>query len=57
MTKTNYTLWAIKMKVFMQAHEVWDEIEPKNPNNPVGVKKDKMVMEANGKMKCGKRGR
>lgn len=41
----------------MQAHEVWDEIEPKNPNNPVGVKKDKMVMEANGKMKCGKRGR
>lgn len=44
LTRTNYVAWAIKMKVFMQAHEVWDVIEPKNPQNPVGIKKDKMAM-------------
>ncbi|XP_074336212.1 uncharacterized protein LOC141673367 [Apium graveolens] len=29
LTKMNYTAWALKMKVFMQAHGVWDAIEPK----------------------------
>lgn len=46
LTRTNYVAWAIKMKVFLQAHEVWDAIEPKHPQNVVGVKKDKMAMAA-----------
>lgn len=30
----------------MQPQEVWDVVEPKNPQNPVGVKKYKMVLAA-----------
>lgn len=30
----------------MQAQEVWETIEPKNPQNPVVVKRDKMEMAA-----------
>ncbi|KAL8135875.1 hypothetical protein AgCh_010477 [Apium graveolens] len=31
LVKSNYTVWATKMKVFMRAHGVWEAIEPKNP--------------------------
>ncbi|KAL8102842.1 hypothetical protein AgCh_027386 [Apium graveolens] len=44
LTKTNYTAWAIKMKVFMQAHGVWDAIEPKDPKATVEEKIDKRAM-------------
>lgn len=31
LNRENYTVWALKMKVFMQAHGVWKAIEPKDP--------------------------
>ncbi|XP_074346212.1 uncharacterized protein LOC141684982 [Apium graveolens] len=40
LTKTNYTAWALKMRVFMQARRVWDAVEPKNPE---GVPEDVML--------------
>ncbi|XP_074336171.1 uncharacterized protein LOC141673336 [Apium graveolens] len=44
LTKTNYTAWAMKMRVFMQAHGVWDAIEPKDPKGVVEDKKDKRAL-------------
>ncbi|XP_074343035.1 uncharacterized protein LOC141680819 [Apium graveolens] len=44
LTKTNYTAWAIKMKVFMQAHGVWDAIEPKDPKATAEEKMDKRAL-------------
>ncbi|XP_074352056.1 uncharacterized protein LOC141691217 [Apium graveolens] len=44
LTKTNYTIWAMKMKVFMQAHGVWDAIEPKDPKGVVEDKIDKRAL-------------
>lgn len=41
LTKTNYTTWAMKMKVFMQAHGVWEAIEPKDGKAVVEEKTDK----------------
>lgn len=46
LSKTNYTALSTKMKVYMQAQEVWEAIEPKNTQNPVGMKIDKMTMAA-----------
>src|SRR3954470_1855520 len=42
LTSTNYSTWAIKMEVFMEAQGVWDAVEPE-----AGVaveKKDKLVL-------------
>lgn len=44
LTKTNYTAWALKMKVFMQAHGVWDAIEPKDPKALIEEKVDKRAL-------------
>ena len=41
LTKTNYTAWAMKMKVYMQAHGVWEAIESKDPKAVVEDKMDK----------------
>ena len=30
LTRANYTAWAIKMKVYTQAHGVWEAISPKD---------------------------
>lgn len=43
LTKTNYTAWAMKMCVFMQAHCVWEAVEPKDPKVTV---EDKIVKRA-----------
>lgn len=43
-TKTNYAAWALKMKVFMQAHGLWEVIEPKNPKATVDDKLDKRAL-------------
>lgn len=37
LTKTNYTVWALKMKVFMQAHDVWEAIEAKDSQTTAAV--------------------
>lgn len=44
--RNNYHAWAIKMKVLMQAQDLWDAVEPKDPNVPVELRKDKMAMAA-----------
>lgn len=40
----NYTVWAMKMKVFMQAHDVWNAVEPKDKNAKVEEKTDKVAL-------------
>ncbi|GKC20098.1 zinc finger, CCHC-type containing protein [Tanacetum coccineum] len=37
---TNYTVWAIQIKVILEAHRLWEMIEPKE-NTQVDEKKDK----------------
>ncbi|XP_074352568.1 uncharacterized protein LOC141691708 [Apium graveolens] len=46
LTKTNYTAWALKMKVFMQAHGVWDAIEPKETKDGKSIVEDKEAWNA-----------
>lgn len=46
LTKTNYTAWSLKMKVYMQAHGIWQAIEPKSDKETVDEKTDKMAMAA-----------
>lgn len=42
-SRSNYIAMVIKMKVVTQDQVVWDIMEPRNPQNLVGVKKDKMT--------------
>ena len=44
LARGNYTSWAFKMKVFMQAHGVWEAIEPKDPKTVVEDKVDKIAL-------------
>lgn len=44
LTKTNYAAWAMKMKVFMQAHGVWEAIEPNDAKTVVEDKIDKRAL-------------
>lgn len=44
LTKTNYTVWALKMKVFMQAHGVWEAVDPKDPKATIEEKVDKRAL-------------
>lgn len=46
LARSNYTVWAIKMRVFMQAHGVWDAIDPKDSNSKVDERKDKTALAA-----------
>ncbi|PWA94574.1 ribonuclease H-like domain, Reverse transcriptase, RNA-dependent DNA polymerase [Artemisia annua] len=40
---TNYTVWAIQIKVILEAHGLWETIEPKE-NRQVDDKKDKATL-------------
>lgn len=44
LTKTKYTAWSMKMKVFLQAYNVWEAIEPKDPKTVIEDKADKRAM-------------
>ncbi|XP_074326580.1 uncharacterized protein LOC141664522 [Apium graveolens] len=44
LTKTNYTARAMKMRIFMQAHSVWEAIDPKDPKAAVEDKIDKRAL-------------
>ncbi|XP_074373654.1 uncharacterized protein LOC141714003 [Apium graveolens] len=44
LTKGNYTAWAMKMRVYMQAYGVWEAIEPKDPKASVEDRQDKMAL-------------
>lgn len=46
LSRSNYSAWAIKMRVFMQAQGVWDAVEPRTANTTVEVKKDKLALAA-----------
>lgn len=46
LTKTNYAAWSMKMKVFMQAHGVWEAIDPKDPKVTLEEKTDKLALAA-----------
>ncbi|XP_074341826.1 uncharacterized protein LOC141679218 [Apium graveolens] len=44
LTKNNYTTWAMKMKVYMQAQGVWVAIESPDPKVPLEDKIDKVAL-------------
>lgn len=44
--RNNYVPWAIKMRVFMQAHRVWEAVKPRSTREVVDVNKDKMALAA-----------
>ena len=46
LTKSNYLVWSIKMKVSMRAQGVWHAVEPKDPKVPIEEKKDQMALAA-----------
>ncbi|KAL8107456.1 hypothetical protein AgCh_024022 [Apium graveolens] len=46
LTKSNYTAWALKMKVYMQTHGIWVAVEPINTKELIEVKTDKMALAA-----------
>lgn len=44
LTKTNYAVWSLKMRVFMQAYGVWEAIEPKEEKSVIDEKMDKKAL-------------
>lgn len=44
LTKSNYTAWALKMRVIMQAHGVWEAIEPTDPKSTIEDRTDKIAL-------------
>lgn len=44
LTKSNYTAWSLKMKVYMKAHGIWEAIELKKADDPVDDKVDQMAL-------------
>lgn len=44
LSRTNYTAWAVKMKVYMQAQGVWEAVESDESKAKVETKKDKMAL-------------
>ncbi|XP_074342858.1 uncharacterized protein LOC141680565 [Apium graveolens] len=44
LAKSNYTSWALKMKVFMQAQGVWTAMEPSDAKAPLDDKIDKVAL-------------
>lgn len=48
LTRVNYTAWAMKMKVYMQAQGIWEAVSPKDPKASAAVdeKMDKTALAA-----------
>ncbi|XP_074374031.1 uncharacterized protein LOC141714409 [Apium graveolens] len=44
LARSKYTTWALKMKVNMQAHGVWDTVDPKDSNSNIEEKMDKTAL-------------
>ncbi|XP_074347159.1 uncharacterized protein LOC141685989 [Apium graveolens] len=44
LARSNYTAWVLKMKVNMQAHRVWDAVNPKDPKSKIEEKMDKTAL-------------
>lgn len=46
LSKSNYTAWSLKMKVNMQAHGIWEEVELADPKVAAVEKKDRLALAA-----------
>ena len=46
LTRSNYTAWSLKMKVFMKAQGVWGAIEQKDPKAAVDERKVQVALAA-----------
>ncbi|XP_074378700.1 uncharacterized protein LOC141720250 [Apium graveolens] len=46
LTRSNYTAWSLKMKVFMKAQGVWDAIEMKDPKETIDEKMVQIALAA-----------
>lgn len=44
LAESNNTAWSLKMKVYMQAHGVWNAVEPKDPKSTVDERTDKIAL-------------
>lgn len=44
LTKSNYTAWSLKMKVYMQAHGIWEAVDSTSKKATIEKKVDKMAM-------------
>lgn len=44
LARSNYTAWALKMKVVIKAQGVWNVVEPKDPKKAVDDKTDKVAL-------------
>lgn len=44
LTRSNYTAWTLKMKVFIKAQGVWNAIEWQDPKAPAEDKIDKAAL-------------
>lgn len=44
LAKGNYTAWSVKMRVYMQAHGVWEVVVPSDPKAAVEGKTDKIAL-------------
>lgn len=46
LSRGNYTAWAMKMKVYMQAHSVWVAVESKDTKTMIDDRTDKIALAA-----------
>lgn len=46
LTKSNYTAWSMRMSAVMQAHEIWEAVESKDPKAKIKEKKDRIALAA-----------
>lgn len=44
LTRTNYTVWGMKLKFIVQAHGVWEAIKSTDPKVAVEERVDKVVL-------------
>lgn len=46
LNRGNYTAWSLKMRMYIQAHGVWDAVESTNPKTVVEERTDKIALAA-----------
>ena len=46
LSRTNYSAWVIKMKVYLRAQWVWDAIKSTEPLDSLDERKDQMALAA-----------
>ncbi|XP_074341853.1 uncharacterized protein LOC141679248 [Apium graveolens] len=46
LSKTNYTAWSLKIRVYMLAHGIWEAVEPTDEKTVIEDKTDKVALAA-----------